>query len=416
MHRIRMTVVAAAMIAGVLWAASSAADWDAGLELYREGRFADAMGHFHATVTEHPEWADGYLMLGRCQLALQQFDEALESLRRAVELRPGDAAVVVTLSRALMAVGRHVEAREHLEALDLGDTNPAWKVEASRMLAHILIVEGRADDAVSVLEERLAEFPESAPLHQAIAGAYQATGDRAAALDHFIRALAINPGDFVSARGAATSALALAEAAGDDAAAARSYRRAFEMADRLATDAPGYDHTLLAGQAALGVGDLQAAAGWFTAAVESRPREPVAHFHLARTLAALDHADQAIFHLRTALGAAPDDELAERIHNQLGRLLACRLELDEAARHYRAAGDAGRAAEIEVIGAGFSHAIVRLADLRRDVAALTGMEAELKDLGDADGVAALAGRRQAMVREIEAIEGNLAEVRAALCR
>jgi hypothetical protein len=96
--------------------------------------------------------------------------------------------------------------------------------------------------------------------------------------------------------------------------------------------------------------------------------------------------------------------------------LACDLELGEAARHYRAAGDSVRAAEIEGLAANFNDALERLAKLRRDVSALAGMEAEVEALGDANGVAALAGRREAMSREIAAIEGNLSEVRSALCR
>ena len=69
-----------------------------------------------------------------------------------------------------------------------------------------------------------------------------------------------------------------------------------------------------------------------------------------------------------------------------------------------------------MLAGSFNEALERLASLRRDVAALAGMEAELEALGDANGVAALAGRREAMSREIAAIEGNLSAVRSALCR
>ena len=44
------------------------------------------------------------------------------------------------------------------------------------------------------------------------------------------------------------------------------------------------------------------------------------------------------------------------------------------------------------------------------------MEAELEELGDADGVTALASRRAAMGREMSGIDANLSEVRAALCQ
>jgi len=355
-------------------------------------------------------------MLGRCQLALEQYDDALENLQKAAELGPDDPANVATLSRALMAVDRHSDARVVLEGLDLEKLSPDWKAEVVRMLARCLLAEDRTADAVAMLQESLIDDPDRAALHQAIAGAYQAADDRAPALEHFERAFELDPDDRVSGRAAATTALALAAAADDDELAAAYYGRGFEVAAKLATIAPDYENALLAGDAALGANRLEAAAGWFAAAVKDQPQEPIARFYLGRTLAALDHDDEAITQLRAALGAAPDDELAVRIHAQLGRLLACRLELPEAARHYRAAGDTGRADEIDELASGFAEALGRLATLRRNTADLIGMEAELEKLGDANGVTALASRRAAMGREISGIEANLSEVRAALCQ
>ena len=355
-------------------------------------------------------------MLGRCQLALEQYDEALENLQKAAELGPDDPANVATLSRALMALDRYTDARVVLEGIDLEKLSPDWKAEVARMLARCLLVEDRTADALAVLQERLIDDPDRAALHQAIAGAYQAAGDRAAALDHFERAFELDPDDRVSGHYAATTALALAAAADDDDLAAVYYGRGLEVAAKLATVAPEYEHALLAGELAIGARQLEAAAGWFAAAVKEQPQEPMALFYLGRTLADLDHNDEATTQLRAALGAAPDDELAVRIHAQLGRLLACRLELREAARHYRSAGDTRRADEIDDLASGFAEALGRLATLRSNIADLVGMEAELEKLGDANGVTALASHRAAMGREMSGIEANLSEVRAALCQ
>jgi len=412
----RLVVAAAVAVAVVLAAGPAAADWSAGLELYQQGRFAEAVEHFQAVVKSNPRWPGGYLMLGRCQLALEQHNEALGNLQKAVELGPDDPANVAALSRALMAVGRHTETRELLEGLDFEKLSPAWKVEVARMLARCLLAEDRAADAVAMLEARLADDPDSAALHRSIAGAYQAVGDRPAALDHLARAFALDPEDHASARAAVTTALALAATAGDDDLAASFHGRALEIAAELATAAPEYDHALLAGEAALGTHQLEIAAGWFAAAVKDRPQEPEARFYLGRTLAALDRNDEAIAQLRAALGAAPEEELAVRIHDELGQLLACRLELSEAARHYRAGGDRGRADRIDELSAGFNEALGRLATLRSDASELAEMEARLEGLGDADGVAAVARLREARGREIAEIEDNLAEVRAALCQ
>jgi tetratricopeptide (TPR) repeat protein len=413
-----LKVVVAGFMAmmAALAAVPAAADWDEGRALYSQGRFAEAAEHFQAAVKSNPHWPGGYLMLGRCQLAMNQYDEALTNLQKAVELGPDNPANATALARALMAVDRPVEARELLEGVDVESLDPEWKAEVARLKARCLLTEDRAADAVAVLQACLSDDPDRAALHQAIAAAYLADGDRAAALDHFARAFALDPDDHASARAAASNALALAAAADDGELAAANYQRALEIAGALATAAPEYEHNLVAGEAALAAGQMEAARGWFAAAVKERPQEPLARFYLGHTLAALDRDDDAVTHLREALGAAPDPDLALRIHAQLGRLLACQLELAEAARHYRAAGDNDRAEEIDTLAASFGDALERLSTLRGAVADLAGMEGELEELGDADGVAALAGQRETMGREIAGIEANLAQVRSALCR
>jgi len=400
----------------VLVAGPVAADWNEGLELYSQGRFAEAAVQFQATVTSNPHWPGGYLMLGRCQLATDQYDEALANLGKAAELGPDDPANTAALARALMAVDRFSEARELLEGLNLETLDPDWKAEVARMLARCLLAEDRATDAVALLQACLNSDPDRAALHQAIAGAYLATGDREAALDDFARAFALDPDDIVSGRAAASNAMKLAAEAADDELAATYYARALEVAAAVATVAPEYENALFAGEAALRARHQEAAASWFAKAVQQRPQDPLANFYLGLALAALDRDDEAITHLREALGAAPEPDLAVRIHAQLGQLLACRLELPEAARQYRAAGDSARTSQIEESAAGFEQALARLTTLREDSAKLAGMEAELEELGDANGVAALASRREAMNREIAGIEANLSQVRTALCR
>jgi tetratricopeptide (TPR) repeat protein len=284
------------------------------------------------------------------------------------------------------------------------------------MQAACLIKADRAADAVALLEAGLADDPNRAALHRAIADAHRAVGDRSATLDDLARAFSLDPADHASGRAAVVAALSLAADAGDDELEASYFGRAVGIAEELATASPDYEHTLLAGEAAFAAGRFDAAAGWFAAAVKSRPQEPVARFELGRALAVLDHDGEAVVHLRAALGAAPEAELAAQIHGQLGRLLACRLELPEAARHYRAAGEDDRADQIDTVAAGLREALKRLATLRNNSAEFARMEAELDQLGDAKGVAALAERRELMNREIAGIEGNLSEVRAALCR
>ena len=415
MFQIRRLVTATTAVV-VLAAGYVAADWNTGRDLYNLKRFDEAAVHFQATVKSYPNWSSGYVMLGRCQLAMKHYDEALENLRTAVVLDPDDPTNVVLLSRALMTVDRHTESRELLEDLAVEDLSLDWKAELARMRASCLLKEDRADDAVAVLEERIADDPKRAALYRAIATAHKASGDTAAAVDDLDRAFTLDPADHSSGRAAVSIALRLADATDDGELAAQYHGRALEIATRLATGAPEIDHILLAGQAAFEAGRFDAAAHWFEAAVKSRPQEPEVRYDLGRSLAALDRNDEAIAELRSALDASPDGELARRIHSQIGHLLTSELELAAAARHYRAAGKTERAEQIDEIAAGFAQALERLVTLRASTAELAQMEAELESFGDAKGVAALADQRATMDREIVEIEGNLSEVRMALSR
>jgi len=412
--RCRLTTAAAAV--ALLTAGSVGADWDSGRGLFNQGRYDEAVGHFQETVKSNPNWAPGHVMLGRCQLAMKQYDEALESFGTAIVLDPDDPTNVVLMSRTLMTEDRFEEARELLDGLPERGLNLDWKAEVARMQASCLLGEDRASDAVAVLEERIADDPKRAALHRALAVAHRASGDSATAVDDLDRAFSLDPSDHASGRAAVTTALKLAAETENSGLAIRYRDHALEVATRLASASPEFDSLYLAGRAAFEAGRFDAAADWFDAAVESRPRYPRAHYDLGRSLAALGRNDEAITQLRSSLGASPDDELARRIHSQLARLLTSELELAAAARHYRAAGKTGRAEQIDEIAAGFVEALERLATLRASIAELAEMEAELESFGDEQGVEALADQRAVMDREVAEIEENLSEVRVALSR
>src|SRR4051794_34895039 len=57
-----------------------------------------------------PKSADGWLLLARIRLTLDQPAAALDAANRAVELLPEDPRPVATASRALTMLGRHDEA------------------------------------------------------------------------------------------------------------------------------------------------------------------------------------------------------------------------------------------------------------------------------------------------------------------
>lgn len=64
--------------------------------------FDDLVTELRDRLDQQPEDAAGWLLLGRSYKALQRFPEALEALRRARALAPGDPLVAVELAEALI--------------------------------------------------------------------------------------------------------------------------------------------------------------------------------------------------------------------------------------------------------------------------------------------------------------------------
>ena len=88
-----------------------------GSKLLEEGFAAKAEPLLSQAVKEHPDDHKVWGNLGVARLYLQQFDEALTALRKAVKLAPGQPTHRLNLAVALHQSGRTEEAVRELRAL-----------------------------------------------------------------------------------------------------------------------------------------------------------------------------------------------------------------------------------------------------------------------------------------------------------
>lgn len=91
---------------------------DAEMQRYQEllllGDMPRALEQLRAAVVERPNYPDLHLLLGAHELQLGAYDDAIESLARAVELNPGFHSARIELARALEAVGQTPQALDQL--------------------------------------------------------------------------------------------------------------------------------------------------------------------------------------------------------------------------------------------------------------------------------------------------------------
>jgi tetratricopeptide (TPR) repeat protein len=66
------------------------ASFDRGLALFDQGRFEEAIPHFQKTAAENPEFGEAYLYLGRSYLNTRRWRDAIQPLRAAYRLSPGE--------------------------------------------------------------------------------------------------------------------------------------------------------------------------------------------------------------------------------------------------------------------------------------------------------------------------------------
>ena len=178
-----------------------------GLALVRIDRAAEAEAIFSRLLAQHGDNAELHVVLGQAHAQQGDYDSAIQSLRRALELKPTVAEANATLGTIYLKQGRLAEASTALRAeiaahpedtraqhtlatvLDLeGQSAEALSIltrvlkvrpdyaGARYLMGKILLAQGAAADAVEQLQAAVRLAPEDADAHYQLGQAYQKTG------------------------------------------------------------------------------------------------------------------------------------------------------------------------------------------------------------------------------------------------
>ena len=193
-----------------------------GGELARQGKLAEAVGHYEQALQLKPNYADGCIYLGVALARQGKLAEAIQHYERALQLRPDDAGAHYNLGIALIRQGKFSEAIEHYQrALQL---NPDY-AEAHNNLGIALLRQGKVTEAREQYERALQLNPEYAEADFNLGIALARQGKVAEAIEHYQRALQLNP-DYVEAQNNLGSALARQ---GKGAEAIQHFERALQV-------------------------------------------------------------------------------------------------------------------------------------------------------------------------------------------
>lgn len=161
-------------------------------QLLAARRLSEARPIIQELIRDHPEFAEGWLLLGRQQLLEGQPDAALVSMRRHLQMEPDSANGFFQLGMAQLNARRYAEAAGCFEeALQRKrDFGPACF-----NLGFALGKAGRKNEAIAAFREAIRQSPEHIDSYLLVADLLWQGGRRDEALAAFGQAEALNPAD-----------------------------------------------------------------------------------------------------------------------------------------------------------------------------------------------------------------------------
>ncbi len=163
-----------ASCAGMLIGSNAKQSFETGLALFNQGKYEDAVPYFEKSIELEPEYYNAYLYLGRSQLNLSKWIEAIPPLRTAYSLSPlkMKKEVINILFDALIG-GALSEFKKGNFKESIGYLNEALNIDPDSMEARKelinsligyggkLLSEGNASEAVSQFYEAVKIAPDN---------------------------------------------------------------------------------------------------------------------------------------------------------------------------------------------------------------------------------------------------------------
>jgi tetratricopeptide (TPR) repeat protein len=163
-----------------------------GLALVRSDRAAQAEEIFTRLLTEHRDNAELHVVLGQAHAEQGDYDGAIESLRRALELKSSVAEANATLGTIYLKQGRLAEATTALKAELAAHPDDT---RAQHTLATVLDLEGQSAEALSILRSVLKARPDYAAARYLTGKILLAQGAVADAVEQLQAAVRLTPED-----------------------------------------------------------------------------------------------------------------------------------------------------------------------------------------------------------------------------
>lgn len=277
------------------------------LQWQQQQKWVKAEQAYHQALALHPHWMDAHNNLGSVYLSQGQAEKAVQSFHQALQRWRVDADLYYNLGLAYEMLGQEQRAQRFFQlALQLAPEHPAQnklapsldpvsrtsKTDTSLLQVQSLRAQKKTAQALTLLDQMLAEQPQSGRLHYYRAQLSTDLNTRLRHLDQSLRSLPHH----IGAHHLRAQTL---QALQRPAEARQSLIQLLEIRPRYA---PAYDDLA---QLARAQGQSREAAHWLLQLVSLEPHYKDAAFRLGRYLYWLGYSEQALHYLKQQSQAAP---------------------------------------------------------------------------------------------------------------
>lgn len=192
--------------AGVSVSPAVRADFNAGLNLFNQGKFDAALPFFEKAAAAEPNYYEAQLYLGRTYLNMKNYDKALPPLRRAYRLSPDDfkSQAFDILIDALMGAafselgkGNFESSLTYIrEVMSASPEGKKIKSDISNVLVAVamgLARKGDVREAVGLFRDAIEENPDNIKAYLGLAKALIKSGAISEAIENAQKALSLDP-------------------------------------------------------------------------------------------------------------------------------------------------------------------------------------------------------------------------------
>lgn len=158
--------------------------------------YPDAIKWMRQAIDADPKNEAAWYGLGRCYYSQSSFSDAMQSFQYALKLDPTDIRAQTNLALSLEMLNEPAKAdAEYRRAIALAKTDPHSDQWPYLDYGSFLLEQGKAAEAIPLLEKATAIAPQCADCHGKLGRALESAGKNEAAVSELEKAVALNPKD-----------------------------------------------------------------------------------------------------------------------------------------------------------------------------------------------------------------------------